>query len=115
MEIKKQKINENVVLEINGRLDTTNYSELDEILIDYINKNEIQIIVDCTNMDYISSSGLRVFLTALKKINAANGKFFLCGLQDTIQEIFKISGFTSIFKIFDNQEEVLKEINNYKT
>lgn len=111
MEIKKQKINENMVLEITGRLDTTNYSELDEILVDYISKGEIKIIVDCKNMDYISSSGLRVLLTALKKINAAKGKFFLCGLQDTIQEIFKISGFTSIFKIFDNQEEALKEIS----
>lgn len=111
MKIKKQKINENIVLEIAGRLDTTNYSELDEIFTDYISKNEIKIIVDCKNMDYISSSGLRVFLTALKKINVAKGKFFLCGLQDTIQEIFKISGFTSIFKIFDNQEEALKEIS----
>ncbi|MBI9039428.1 MAG: STAS domain-containing protein [Bacteroidales bacterium] len=109
MEIKKEKINEILVLEINGRLDTTNYSELDEIFADHISKNEINIIVDCKNMDYISSSGLRVFLTALKKINAANGKFLLCGLQETIQEIFKISGFTSIFKIFDNQEEALKE------
>ncbi len=110
MEIKRQKINKNVVLEIIGRLDTTNYSELDEIFTEHISKSEINIIVDCKNMDYISSSGLRVFLTALKKINAAKGKFFLCSLQDTIQEIFKISGFTSIFKIFDNQEEALKEI-----
>ena len=111
MEIKKEKVNENLVLEINGRLDTTNYSELDEIFAEHISKNEINIIVDCKNMDYISSSGLRIFLTALKKINAAKGKFFLCGLQDTIQEIFKISGFTSIFKIFDNQEEALKEMS----
>ena len=45
---------------------------------------------------------------ALKKITALNGKFVLCGLQENIAEIFEISGFTSIFQIFENQEKALE-------
>jgi anti-anti-sigma factor len=110
MEIKEQKINDVIVLEILGRVDTTNYGKLDEILSDNITKNEKNIIIDCSEMDYISSSGLRIFLTGFKKINAINGNYFLCGLQESIKEIFDISGFTSIFKIFVNQEDALKNI-----
>ncbi|MCD4772854.1 MAG: STAS domain-containing protein [Bacteroidales bacterium] len=110
MEIKEQKIKDVIVLEILGRVDTTNYGKLEGVLSDYIAKNEKNIIIDCSEMDYISSSGLRVFLTGFKKINAINGNYFLCGLQDNIQEIFEISGFTSIFKIFTNQENALKGI-----
>lgn len=110
MEIKKQKINNVIVLEIFGRVDTTNYGKLEEALSNHITKNEKNIIIDCSEMDYISSSGLRVFLTGFKKINAINGNYFLCGLQESIQEIFDISGFTNIFKIFANQEAALKKI-----
>ena len=95
------------IIEIDGRLDTTNYGQLEKVVLDYIAKGKIKILVDCSKMDYVSSSGLRIFLMALKKIMGLNGKFVLCGLQESIREIFDISGFTSIFKIFPTQEEAI--------
>jgi len=95
------------IIEIDGRLDTTNYGQLEKVVLDYIAKGNIKILVDCSKMDYVSSSGLRIFLMALKKIMGLNGKFVLCGLQESIREIFDISGFTSIFKIFETQEDAL--------
>ena len=107
MDIREEKKGEVVILSINGRLDSTNYLEFEKKLTRIIEKNEKNILVDCRQLGYVSSSGLRIFLMGLKKMNSVQGKFLICALQDSIKEIFSISGFTSIFSIYDTQEEAL--------
>jgi anti-anti-sigma factor len=108
MEINEQKTDQCVIIGITGRLDTTNYSILEKKLMDLIDTHQDRILVDCSKMDYVSSSGLRILLMALKKITMVKGKFVLCGLQENIREIFEISGFTNIFEIYTTQDEALK-------
>ncbi len=105
MEINVQKKEAVNVVALTGRLDTTNYGDLEKRLFELVENNEIQIIVDCKDLDYVSSSGLRIFLMGLKKINAVKGRFVLCSLQDNIKEIFEISGFSTVFEIFGNIDE----------
>ena len=108
MEINEQVTDQCLIIGITGRLDTTNYSMLEKKLMELIDSNHTKILVDCSKMDYISSSGLRILLMALKKITLVKGKFVLCGLQENIHEIFEISGFTSIFEIYLSKEDALK-------
>jgi len=108
MELKEQKTEKCMVISIHGRLDTTNYSILEKKLMDLIEHHEDKILIECSDMDYVSSSGLRILLMALKKITLAKGKFALCSLQDNIREIFEISGFTNIFEIYGTKEEAFK-------
>jgi len=112
MELTEQKKGSITIIGIAGRLDTTNYGLLDKKLITLIEEGENKIIFDCSKMDYISSSGLRIFLMALKKIKLSAGSFVLCSLQETIREIFEIAGFTTIFEIYKTKEEALKAIGN---
>lgn len=105
MEVKDSKSGNFLVLDLAGRLDTSNYGELEKKLIDVIENGEKNIVINCSGLNYISSSGLRVFLMALKKITNAGGQFHLCSLQENIMEIFEIAGFTSIFKIFSTRDE----------
>jgi anti-sigma B factor antagonist len=107
MNLKETITDKAVIIEIEGRLDTTNFSQLENKIMGNVDAGNINILVDCSDMDYVSSSGLRIFLMSLKKITGLNGQFVLCGLQESIREIFEISGFTSIFKIYTNQEEAL--------
>lgn len=107
MEINIQKNGDVSILELNGRLDTTNYTEIEKKFDELISNNEVNLVVDCANLNYISSSGLRVLLKSLKAIKAANGRFILCALQDNIQEVFEISGFSSIFEICANQNDAM--------
>jgi anti-anti-sigma factor len=109
MEIKEQKTDLCMIVSIEGRLDTTNYIDLEKRLTDHIDNRNEKILIDCSGMDYISSSGLRILLMALKKITLLKGRFILCCLQKNIQEIFEISGFTSIFEILPTREEALKK------
>lgn len=112
MEIVTKKDNTYTVFEIKGRLDTTNYLDLEKEFNRQIDNGNCHILVDCVNLDYVSSSGLRVFLVALKELKKQGGKFVMCNLQETIQEIFEISGFISIFDVYASKEEALKIFNN---
>lgn len=108
MEITEKKSQNCTVVSINGRLDTTNYSVLEKKLLELIDSGETRLLVNLSKMDYVSSSGLRILLMALKRITMAKGKFVLCSLQDKIKEIFEISGFTNIFEIYPDEEAGLK-------
>jgi len=88
------------IVTVTGRIDTTNSSELEKPLLEMIDGGCTKIILDCAGMNYISSSGLRVFLVVQKKMNSVQGKFRLSNLQPGIREIFDISGFTSIFEVY---------------
>jgi anti-sigma B factor antagonist len=110
MDISDIKKDNFVIVEIAGRLDTTNYQELEKALQEKLDENESKLILDCEKLEYISSSGLRVFLMFLKKTKAINGKLFICSMQDEIKEIFKISGFNSIFDIYETREKAEAEI-----
>jgi anti-sigma B factor antagonist len=112
MEITEIMNDETMIIGITGRLDTTNYGILENKLMSLIDRGQVQNIMDCSKMDYISSSGLRVFLLALKKITLMKGRFILSGLQETIREIFEIAGFTSIFEIYKTREEARKALGN---
>ncbi len=107
MDISKQKKADFIIVSIDGSLDTSNYALLDKELDALVSSGEQNILIDCANMNYISSSGLRIFLVYLKKIKAVNGKMVVCGLQNMIKEIFSISGFSSLFTIYKSREEAL--------
>ena len=108
MHIKKDKIENFSVLKIKGRIDTVHSGELEKEVDLLFDGGEKHLIFNCEGMNYISSSGLRVFLVAQKKAKAVNGKLYLCNMQPAIQEIFRISGFSNLFKIFATQEEALQ-------
>jgi anti-sigma B factor antagonist len=110
MEIIESKSGNFTIVELNGRLDTTNYSQVEKKLLEMVEKGENKILVDFKNLEYISSSGLRVLLMILKKVTSLKGAFPLCSLNDNIKQIFDISGFTNIFTIYSNREEALKSI-----
>ena len=62
-------------------------------------------MVDCGELNYISSAGLRVFLIAIRKTSAAGGGLALCRVPDHINEVLEISGFSRLAKVFDTVEE----------
>jgi len=110
MEIKEQAINDVVVLDLAGRLDTINYGILEKKLESLFTQQKTKIILNCSGLNYISSSGLRVLLMYLKKANTVGGKLSISFLPQNIREIFDISGFTSIFDIYGTTDEALKSI-----
>ena len=97
------------VVAVDGRLDTTNYNELEAVVNKLINEGVKDVVFDLSALEYISSSGLRVMLLTLKKTSAAGGKLILCNMKEGIREIFEISGFTTIFSIMPDMNDALNQ------
>lgn len=108
MNLKTDKVGNFMVLKIKGRIDTIHSPVLENEIHQIFDSGENNLIINCQAMNYISSSGLRVFLVALKKAKAMNGKLYLCEMQPAIQEIFRISGFSNLFKIYATQEDSIQ-------
>lgn len=99
MKIREDKIDEFALLEISGRVDSENAETLRKSLMD-LGGREQRILIDCTGMDYISSTGLGALLMLLKLIQKKDGTLRLCGLSPRIAEVFAISGFDRFFPIY---------------
>ena len=108
MEIKKEKKNDITCLRIEGCLDASNSSVAEKSVLDTVAAEGANMIIDLSELQYISSAGLRVILVVAKDIKTKNGKIVLCSMTDSVRKVFEISGFTSIFDIQDNVEAALK-------
>lgn len=97
------------VVSIHGRIDTINAGNFEsQLMLVLDNEGVTHLVLDCAGLDYISSSGLRIFLVAQKKTMANQGKLLLSNMQPAIKEIFDISGFSTIFSIFPDTETAVK-------
>lgn len=99
MEVKITKDPEVTIIAISGRLDTNTSPELEKALEPVLFGDISHIIVDCNDLSYVSSSGLRLFLILQKNISAKKGSLSLRGLNPAIKEVFNITGFAAIFRI----------------
>ena len=86
-----------VTLKIIGRLDTTTAPAL-ETAVDSFAAGVKELVLDCNALEYVSSAGLRVILKAQKQMNA-QGSMKLIGVNETIMEVFDITGFADILTI----------------
>ena len=109
MDIKDTLEDDIVILHPAGRLDSSSSREFEQFMLERI-ADRNRLIVDFSNLDYISSAGLRVLLAGAKQIHAANGRMLLCGMKGEIQHIFEISGFVKILKVKKNLSKAKQEI-----
>ena len=99
-----------VVLTVKGRLDAATAPEFITICDGLIAAGDISLIADLGKLEYISSAGLRGILASAKRLKEQDGKIIFSGLQGHVKEVFAISGFQGIFKIYDSDAEGLKGI-----
>ena len=97
MTIEKKINGEAATLIVSGRLDTQTAPELENEL-DSVLSGIKELTFDMTNLEYVSSAGLRVILKAQKAMNA-QGSMKLTGVNDSIMEVFDITGFLDILTI----------------
>lgn len=103
LEIKVTDSGEVQIFSIAGRLDSTTSAHFEKAVIEGINAGQTHLIFDCSQLDYISSAGLRVILVTVKRLKPANGALVLCGLKNSLVEVFNMAGFTNLFEIVADQ------------
>lgn len=91
-----------LAVHLSGRLDGTNAAEAEQALLDRVQEGPKHVILDMTDLEYISSAGLRVVLLAAKHLRKTDGTLALCGMPGHIREVFEVSGFLSLFAVSDD-------------
>ena len=98
MDIQKNYTEKELTIEIGDRVDTVTAPDLENEINDEMG-NFNSLILDFTNLEYISSAGLRVLVSTQKKLKSEDIPMTIKNVNDTINEIFKMSGFDKILKI----------------
>ncbi len=81
-----------------GRLDTAAAPQTETDLLPLKDSAGKDVILDCTNLEYISSSGLRLFLSVLKDKRVKGGKVYVKNINDSIRDVFAMTGFINLFE-----------------
>lgn len=91
--------NEKVLATVSGRLDTPSAVCAQQEITPLLENADKEIILDCSNLEYISSSGLRLLLTIRKEAAAKGGKVIVKDINDDIKKVFMMTGFYNLFEI----------------
>ncbi|MFP4548444.1 MAG: STAS domain-containing protein [Fidelibacterota bacterium] len=112
MKLTTKTENNLLIIALEGRLDATNAEETLGKIKKEIDKGYNQLTLDLSKMDYLSSAGIRVLITVLKKIKSLNGEMKLAALQDYPKNVLKISGFLKIFDIYEDKSGALQSFQS---
>ena len=111
MDLVEKKSGDVNVLSIGGRLDAYSAAEAEKKLDELIAAGVVKIVLNLDGLEYISSSGLRVFLAQLKKVRKQQGDLKICCMKSNIKEVFDIAGFTQLFNIGENEAASVAAFN----
>lgn len=102
LEIHQQRSAGLVTVQINGRVDSMTAQEVQQYLDNLTATGERKIVIDFTQISYISSAGLRILLLFQKQLKKVDGEIILCNLSAGIVDVFRMSGFINVFRILNS-------------
>lgn len=110
IEIVEERVRQVCVICPQGRIDTRGAPELEERLGSILDGGETRLVVDLSAAEYVSSAGLRVFLSLVRKLEGVDGELVLCSLNELVQEAFDIAGFTDWFHIQPSRQGAVRSL-----
>ncbi len=111
MEITQKEENGIVSIAITGRLDADSSPEAEKVVKEALEGQTNRVLFNLGALEYLSSAGLRVLLSAAKEMKRREGKIVLCSLNKFVKEIFEVSGFQSLSPIADSVESGIKVLS----
>ena len=111
MQLSVEEHNNGVVVHLGGDVDTITAPELQACLTDALSDGPQTFVIDLSNVRYISSMGLRVFLSHLKRVKANNGAMVIAGAQKLVSDVFQMSGFSNYFEIAADLQSAMKRLD----
>jgi anti-anti-sigma factor len=114
MELKTRDISNVTLIQVTGRIDHTTAKDFEKDLLPQLagcTAETKKILLDFSEVNYISSAGLRVLMIAAKQSKKQNGKMVLAALQPLIREVFQISRFDTVFEVFPTVKAAMEAIS----
>ena len=94
-----EQLEDKFLVTLEGELDTAAAAEVEQTLQPLYNSQGKDVMIDCSQLEYIASSGLRILISILKGAKAGGSTVVLKGLNDDIKDVFKLTGFINLFEI----------------
>jgi anti-sigma B factor antagonist/stage II sporulation protein AA (anti-sigma F factor antagonist) len=110
MNIGEEKVGGVLILKPEARIDSQNAKDFEDGVLSLFD-NDKSILLDFSEVEYISSACLRTLLTLTKKIKEQGGKIAISSVGENVKQIFKVSGFDTILEIFEDKDEALKSFS----
>lgn len=108
LKIELEEIEHRVILRMDGRIDAATSPILEKRIDRLIEEGHSHLLLDFTRIDYLSSAGMRVLLSASKKLKTKKGDLILFSLPDEVAEIIKMTGFDKILRMFSTEKEAVQ-------
>lgn len=90
------------VLTIDGRVDSSNASQLDDKLKSLIDDGKVNLVLELSGVAYMSSAGLRAIVAALRETNKKRGDVRLASVSERVSDVLSLAGLDSLFDLFDD-------------
>ena len=109
MNFTTENIDGTTVVRLAGDLDTNSSTGAQNPIEEFLDGGATDMLVNLKEVGFVSSAGLRILLAAAKKLNRVDGKLRISDLNETVLEVFEISGFITILKVFPTEEAALQD------
>jgi anti-sigma B factor antagonist len=110
MDITVSKDGRASTVNMSGNFDIASSVPFDEQLTTLMDAGETRILLDFTQVSFIASTGLRMLLKTAQRVKDEGGLLHLCCINETVQEVFAMTGFDTILSIFETKEEALADL-----
>jgi len=112
MEIHHEIQNDIQIVTMRGRFDAPAAPDTERLFKDLLQQGMTRVILDLTDVEYISSGGLRVIIMLTKALEKVKGDLKLCGLSPFVSEVFKITNLAKRYDICANRDQALSLFDN---
>ena len=110
MHIGTETVDDVLIATVQGRIHSANGAEFRRALLGAVDAHEGPVIVDCRELDYLASAGLRALLIVARRMADRNAPFAVCSLSGPVAEVFSVSGFDRVIKTLASREEAVAAV-----
>jgi len=107
MDLKTKKVGKVFIIVLEGTLNVHISNSVEQSISDIIDQGEKYLLIDLKKVDHLSSSGLRIFIGALRKLKSIDGVLKIANMNDRVKEIFKVVDLLDFFEVFNSVDEAL--------
>jgi anti-anti-sigma factor len=111
MELKTKKEGKVQIIHLEGRLDVHLSLEIEQFINTLIDDGEKYLLFDLEGVQYLSSSGLRIFIAAMRRVKGLDGSIKLANMSESVKKIFKVVELIDLFEIYPSINKALTAFN----
>jgi anti-sigma B factor antagonist len=112
MEVKTKRAGNVIIIYFTGKLDVHASADYESEINKLINQEpDCHMLFNLDQVEYMSSSGLRIFVSTMRMLKESNRKLKLCNMNNAVKRIFEVVELMDMFEIYETEEEALKHFN----